>query len=117
MPTHAPTGSTSEFVDLTATLVRTPPSRAMPTICTVPSTISGTSWRKSSMINCGVLRERTIRGPRAVFSTLTIMTFRRSLKRYLLPIGCSESGSTPSVLPMFSTTSRRSKRCTMPVTT
>ena len=37
MPTHAPTGSTSRSLEATAILVRSPDSRAMLRICTVPS--------------------------------------------------------------------------------
>ena len=42
-PTQAPIGSTSRFVDATATLARSPASRAVALTTTIPSWISGIS--------------------------------------------------------------------------
>ena len=46
-PTQAPIGSTSRFVDATATLARSPASRAVAFTRTIPSWISGISVWKS----------------------------------------------------------------------
>src|SRR5207245_295234 len=66
-PTHAPIGSTSRLVDATATLARSPGSRAAPLTSTMPSAISGISVSNSRTRKPGCVRERRLWGPLAVF--------------------------------------------------
>jgi hypothetical protein len=68
-PTQAPMGSTSRFVDATATLARSPASRAAARTWTMPSAISGISASKRRARKPGWVRERRICGPLAVFFT------------------------------------------------
>ena len=71
-PMHAPTGSTFSSLDQTAILVRTPASRLMARISTVPSKISGTSISNIRLTSCSLVRLMMMRGPRSVtISSLT----------------------------------------------
>ncbi len=68
-PTQAPIGSTSRRVDATATLARSPGSRAAPFTSTMPSAISGISLSKRRTRKPGCVRDSRIWGPLAVFLT------------------------------------------------
>ena len=68
-PTQAPMGSTSRLVETTATLARSPGSRAAALTCTIPSAISGISASKRRTRKPASARERRICGPLAVFFT------------------------------------------------
>jgi hypothetical protein len=69
IPTHAPTGSTSESRDTTAIFERPPGSRAADRIVTMPSYISGTSCSKSLSRSSVQVRESTIWEPLAFLLT------------------------------------------------
>ena len=69
IPTHAPTGSISESLDVTAIFARFPGSRAATIMVTMPSLISGTSVLNRATRNRGCLRDNIIWGPRISCST------------------------------------------------
>ena len=57
-PTHAPTASTFESIELTASFVRYPASRAIALISMIRSATSGTSTSKRRRMKSGWARER-----------------------------------------------------------
>ena len=63
-PTQVPTASIPSSTALTATLERLPGSRAIVTICTCPSKISGTSCSNNTLMRSLCLRETTTGAPR-----------------------------------------------------
>src|SRR5216683_2485188 len=69
IPTHAPTGSTSESLEETAIFARPPGSRAAASITTIPSEISGTSISNNLVNRFTDARERMIWGPFDSLST------------------------------------------------
>ena len=68
-PTQAPMGSTSRFVEATASFARSPGSRAAPLTWTMPSAISGISVSNRRIRKPGWLRDRMTCGPFGVFLT------------------------------------------------
>ena len=63
-PMQEPLALTPARCDRTAILVRCPASRAIATISTVPSAISGTSRANSLRTRFGCVRDSVICGPR-----------------------------------------------------
>lgn len=78
MPTHAPTGSTSESRLDTAIFARPPGSRAAASMTTMPSAISGTSISNSLVSRFTDARDRTICGPLDSRSTSSTYAWTRS---------------------------------------
>ena len=61
-PTQVPIGSTRRSWETTAILAREPGSRAQLLISSRPCSISGTSWRNSSIMKPGAVRDSMICG-------------------------------------------------------
>ena len=116
MPTQVPIGSMRRSFVNTAIFARTPGSRAADLISRRPSSISGTSSRKSSMMNSGAVRERTSCGPRSERSMRRRKARQRSpTRRFSFGIIWSR-GSTASTRPDSMTALPRSMRLIVPVT-
>ena len=113
-PTQVPIGSTRLSCDNTAILARDPASLAHDLISSKPCSISGTSWRNSSIINSGAERDNTIGAPRKVKSTSIIMARTRSpVRRFSFGI-ISPRLKRPSTRPLSTIKSPLSKRFTVP---
>ena len=114
-PTQVPIGSTRRSCDSTAILARLPGSRAQLLISSKPCSISGTSWRNSSIMNSGAERDKIIGAPRRVKSTSIIMARTRSpLRRFSLGI-ISLRRRRPSTRPDSTIMSPLSMRLSVPV--
>ena len=68
-PTHVPTGSTLASREKTATFARSPASRTIPLISTIPWLISGTSFSNKRFNRSGAVRETNTCGPRVSSKT------------------------------------------------
>ena len=117
MPTQAPTGSNRASLLFTATLARTPGSRAAPMISITFSPTSGTSRRKRATSNSGAVRLTNNCGPRASGRTALRYPRNRSPLRTASREIISSLGTNASTLPPKSRyTLPRSTRLTIPVT-
>src|ERR1051325_7831477 len=93
---------------------REPGARAQLLISSRPCSISGTSWRNSSIMNSGAERDRMMGAPRSVRSTSMIMARTRSpLRRFSLAI-ISLRSRRPSTRPASTMMSPLSRRLTVP---
>ena len=117
IPTHAPTGSTSKSLELTAILALAPGSRATCTTCTIPSEISGTSFSNRTAKKFGWVLESIICGPRLNCFTSKIYALTRSPCLYDSLGICSFCGSSASALPTLTIMAPLSNRCTIPLRT
>ena len=113
-PTQVPIGSTRLSCDSTAILAREPGSRAQDLISNNPCSISGTSWRNSSVMKSGAERDKMMGAPRKVKSTSMIMARTRSpVRKFSLGI-ISVRRKRPSTLPLSTIMSPLSMRLTVP---
>ena len=113
-PTQVPIGSIRLSCESTAILAREPASRAQDLISSRPCSISGTSWRNSSVMNSGEERDKIIGAPRRVRSTSMIMARTRSpVRRFSLGI-ISPRRNRPSTRPLSTMMSPLSMRLTVP---
>ena len=113
-PTQVPMGSTRLSCDNTAILAREPGSRAQDLISSRPCSISGTSWRNSSIMNSGAERDKMIGAPRNVRSTSMIMARTRSPERRFSFGIISLRRKRPSTRPLSTMMSPLSMRLTVP---
>ncbi len=113
-PTQVPMGSMRLSKLCTAILAREPASRAHFLISSRPCSISGTSWRNSSIMNSGAERESRMGAPRSVRSTSMIMARTRSpVRKFSLGI-ISLRLRRPSTRPLSMIRSPLSMRLTVP---
>ena len=112
-PMQAPFALRPSTVERTAIFVRWPASRAIDSITTEPSAISGTSSANSERTRFGWVRETVTRGPRGVFATDTTWHLSRLPWTYFSPGTCSCGGRTASILPRSTNTRRGSLPCWM----
>ena len=114
-PTQVPMGSTRLSCENTAILAREPGSRAQDLISNTPCSISGTSWRNSSIMNSGEERDNTMGAPRSVKSTSMIMARTRSpVRKFSFGI-ISVRRKRPSTRLFSTIKSPLSMRLTVPV--